>query len=152
MVEVQKIRKEEVLKIYCDGASRGNPGPAAWANIFVKNDEIIYKNSGFIGNSTNNTAEYNAIINALKEAEKYTRWKIEVYSDSELIVRQINKVYRIKKDHLSELCSDVYTLRQKFEDVKFAHVSREHKFIEIANKLCNKCLDENYGVENILRR
>ena len=56
----------DILKIYTDGAARGNPGPAAYAFIFVDKDNIIHKESGYLGNATNNTAEYKAIINALK--------------------------------------------------------------------------------------
>ena len=70
------IKRGDILEIYVDGASRGNPGPAAWSFIFVKDNQIIHQNSGYIGNATNNTAEYKAIINALNEAEKYTRWQV----------------------------------------------------------------------------
>jgi len=142
------IKKGEILKIYTDGASRGNRGPAAWAFIFVKNEEIIHQKSEYIGIATNNEAEYMAIINALREAEKYSRWSIEIYSDSELAIRQINKDYRIKKEHLSRLCDEVYSLCRKYDNVKFWNVSREHKIIKKADELCNKCLDEYYGRKN----
>ncbi len=139
------VKKGDILEIYTDGAARGNPGPAAWAYILVKDGDIIKQGSEFIGHATNNTAEYHAIINALKAAEKYTRWEIKIFSDSELVIRQINKEYRIKKAHLSQLCSEVYLLVQKFEKVKFFHVGRENNFIKQTDKLCNDCLDRKFG-------
>ncbi len=139
------VRKGDILEIYTDGAARGNPGPAACAYILIKQGNIIKQNSEFIGHATNNTAEYHAIINALKDAEKYTRWGIKIFSDSELVIRQINKEYRIKKTHLSQLCSEVYSLVQKFEKVEFFNVGRENKFIKQTDKLCNDCLDQQFG-------
>ncbi|MCZ7362369.1 MAG: ribonuclease HI family protein [Candidatus Methanoperedens sp.] len=139
------VKKGDILEIYTDGASRGNPGSAACAYIIVKDGDIIKQSSKFIGQATNNTAEYHAIINALKDAEKYTRSELKVFSDSELVIRQINKEYRIKKTHLSQLCSEVYSLVQKFEKVEFFNVGRENKFIKQADKLCNDRLDRQFG-------
>ena len=135
------ISKDDILKIYVDGASRGNPGPAASAFIFVHDDIIIHKGVSFIGNNTNNTAEYNAIINALKVAERYSRGHIQVYSDSNLAVQQINKKWRINKPHLAKLCDKVYKLNQKYEKVEFFHVNRNNKFIQKCDELCNNRLD-----------
>ena len=98
------IKRGDTLDIYADGASRGNWGPAAWAFVYVNDNKIFYKNSDYIGIKTNNTAEYLAIINGLKEAEKFHRGKIRIFSDSQLVIRQINKEYRITKSHLSDLC------------------------------------------------
>jgi len=64
------VKKGDKLKIFVDGASRGNPGPAASAFLFVHNDSVIHDECAFIGTGTNNTAEYQAIINALKVAER----------------------------------------------------------------------------------
>lgn len=139
---INPIKPDDILEIYVDGASRGNPGPAAWSYIFVKDSQTIYQKSGYIGNATNNTAEYNAIINALHEAEKFTRWHVKVYSDSQLAIRQINKEYRIKKAHLSELCNKIYNQRRKFEKVKFLHIPRNNPFIQDCDSLCNSCLDD----------
>jgi ribonuclease HI len=139
------IGRDDILKIFTDGASRNNGGASACAYIFVKDDQPFYKKSHFLGDTTNNIAEYEAIIRALSEAEKYTRWNIEVYSDSELVIKQINKVYRIKKDYLSSRCEKVYALVQKFEKVDFISVSRSNKFIKQADQLCNDCINQNYG-------
>jgi len=136
------VKRDEILEIYVDGAARSNSGPAAWIFIFVVDDKIIHQNSDYIGKATNNIAEYTAIINALKEAEGWTRWHIKVYSDSKLAVNQINRAWRINKPHLSKLCDDVYNKRKKLEKVEFFHVKRSNKFIQECDSLCNKCLDE----------
>jgi len=83
------VKRGDILEVYVDGASRGNPGPAAWAFIFVKNEEIIHQKSAYIGHTTNNLAEYKTIVNALKEAKQFSRWHLKIFSDSELVVRQI---------------------------------------------------------------
>lgn len=141
---INPVKRGEVLEIYVDGASRGNPGPAAWACIFIKyNGERIYQKSEYIGHKTNNMAEYEAIINALKEAERWTQWQIKVFSDSQLVVRQINKEYKIKKLHLLELYDKVFNQCQKFNKVEFFNVSRNNAYIKECDALCNKCMDEN---------
>ncbi len=135
------VKKGEKLEIYVDGASRGNPGPAASAFLLVHNDVIIYDECDFIGTATNNTAEYQAIINALKAAEKFSRGQIQVYSDSNLAIQQINKKWKINYPHLSKMCSEVYKLCEKFEKVEFFHVGRNNPYIQKCDKLCNKRLD-----------
>jgi len=134
--------KGNILKIYTDGAARGNPGPAAYAFIFVDDDDIIHKGSGFLGTTTNNTAEYKAIINALKAAEKFDRGRLQIYSDSNLAVQQINKKWKINYPHLSELCSEVYQLCEKYEKVEFFRVSRKNPYIQECDTLCNSQLDK----------
>ena len=136
------IKKGEFLKIYTDGAVRGNPGPAAYAFIFVQNDEIIHKESRFIGNATNNTAEYQAIIHALKAADKFHRGHLQVFSDSNLAIQQINKKWKINASHLKKLCREVYSLTEKYKKVEFFHVSRDNRYIQKCDKLCNSRLDE----------
>ena len=137
------MKKEDIMEIYVDGASRGNPGPAAYAFIFIKKGNgIIHQGYGFIGDQTNNVAEYIAIINALKAALKFTKGDIELYSDSKLVVKQLNKEYNINADHLSRLFDEVYALYPKYRSVKFFHVHRENPNIAKCDSLCNKCLDE----------
>jgi ribonuclease HI len=136
------IRKGEILKIYTDGAARGNPGPAAYAFLFVYNNEIIHQGSGYIGTATNNTAEYNAIINALKAAERFYRGYLQIFSDSNLAIQQINRKWKINYPHLSELCSEVYQLVQKYERVEFFHVGRRNQYIQQCDELCNSQLDK----------
>jgi len=136
------IKKGEFLKIYTDGAARGNPGPAAYAFIFVFNDDIIHKESGFIGTATNNTAEYKAIIQALKAADKFHRGNLQISSDSNLAIQQINKKWKINYPHLRKLCKQVYSLSEKFAKVEFLYVSRDNRYIQKCDELCNSQLDE----------
>jgi len=136
------VKRGDILKIYTDGAARGNPGPAAYAFIFVHDDAIIHKGFGYIGTATNNTAEYKAIINALKVAEKFHRGRLQIFSDSNLAVQQINKKWRINYPHLSEMCSQVYQLREKYEKVEFFYVSRKNPYIQKCDELCNSQLDK----------
>jgi len=135
------VIKEDILKIYVDGASRGNPGPAASAFLFVHNDNIIHEECGFNGTATNNTAEYQAIINALKVAEKFSQGHLQVHSDSNLAIQQINKKWKINYPHLSIMCSEVYKLCEKYEKVEFFHVGRNNPYIQKCDKLCNELLD-----------
>ena len=135
------VKKGDKLKIYVDGASRANPGAAASAFLLVHNDTIIHDECVFIGTATNNTAEYQAIINALKVAEKFSRGHIQLYSDSNLAVQQINKKWKINYPHLSKMCGEVYKLREKYEKVEFFHVGRNNPYIQKCDKLCNERLD-----------
>jgi len=142
-----EIKKGDTLQIYTDGASRGNPGPSAYAFIFVrKSDEkVIDKEAVYLGEMTNNKAEYNAIINALDKASGYYRSDIEVYSDSELVIKQINQEYRIKNTELKKLCDRVYSLKARYTSIKFAYVPRDNSFIKMADKMCNDILNKQTG-------
>ena len=131
----------EPLDVYTDGASRGNPGLAAYGFIFVKNNEIIFEESRTIGKTTNNTAEYYAILSALKKAQEFTTESVIVYSDSELVIKQINNQYRITKPHLAQLRAELATLQKNFRDIRFRNVPREHRFIRRCDELCNQALD-----------
>ncbi len=136
------IKKGDVLKIYTDGAARGNPGLAAYIFLFVHNNTVIHQGSGYIGTTTNNTSEYKAIINALKAAETFHRGHIHIISDSNLAVQKINRKWKINYPNLSELCSEVYQLSKKYKKVEFFHVRRKNKYIQQCDKLCNSQLDK----------
>ena len=128
------------LIIYTDGGARGNPGPAA---IGVVVGEKGYGEA--IGNTTNNIAEYKAVIFGLKKAKsllggkKATEAEIEVRADSELIVSQLNGEYKVKEDSLKPLFIDVWNLKQDFKSVSFAHIPREKN--READRLVNQSLD-----------
>ncbi|MFX1238636.1 MAG: ribonuclease HI family protein [Promethearchaeota archaeon] len=132
----------EKYKLFVDGASRGNPGPAAYAFMLLGDkEEILKQGYGYIGNQTNNIAEYTAIINGLKVAKKLTNGTLRVYSDSTLVVKQMNGQYEVKAEHIFKLHTKVKKLVQNFKRVEFTHVKRNHEFIEKCDFLCNKCLD-----------
>jgi ribonuclease HI len=126
---------------YTDGASRGNPGPSAYAFIVIKEDTILHKGSGFIGISTNNVAEYMAVIHGLKWLTEITRGIIHVRSDSELVIRQLSGTYAVRKPHLAELYHDVSMLSKRFTSVTYHSVPRENDYIMQADLLCNHELD-----------
>jgi len=135
----------EDLAIYTDGASRGNPGHAAYAFLFVRDGRAVLERSGYIGIATNNTAEYRAFIAALTEAARQTTGPVRVYSDSELVVRQLNGVYRVNKEHLRELRDEVLRLAGRFSSVTFSSVRRTDPWIGRADELCNRELDARRG-------
>ncbi len=145
MIQVKDkfIKLEKSIEMYVDGASRGNPGPSAYAFLIVKNSkEEIHQGFGYIGNQTNNIAEYTAIINGLRAAFKFTNGTIKVYSDSALVVKQLNKQYQVRARHISKLYTEVNNLKNKFKKIEFTHVKRNHPYIMKCDFLCNKCLDD----------
>ena len=125
-------------KIYTDGGARGNPGPGGIGVVIKCNDKIL-EFSKFIGNSTNNQAEYKAVILALEEAKKLKIQEIDFYSDSELIVNQLNRKYKIKNKDLSFLFIQVWNLSLNFKKITFTHIPREQN--KEADKLVNQALD-----------
>lgn len=128
----------DTIKINIDGASKGNPGPSAIGIVFYKENEIINEVSEFIGNQTNNFAEYTALIRALEISEQNGYENIEIRSDSELVVKQINKIYKVKDPDIKDLFNKVNALMEKFSSVKITHIPREEN--SKADKLANIAL------------
>lgn len=131
----------DAVVLYTDGASRGNPGDAAWAYVIVRGGAVAASSSGYIGTATNNVAEYHAVINGLRAAQAFTQGRLKVRSDSELVVRQLTGRYRITKEHLADLADEVRRLMRNFSEVGFESVPREHPCIQLADRLCNERLD-----------
>jgi len=126
--------------IYADGASRGNPGQAAiGAVILDEQGRLIASVSRRIGRATNNQAEYRAIIAALEEAIRLGLRQVDIRLDSELVVKQINGEYRVKKVTLKPLCQQVKQLLGSLEGFTIAHIPRRQNME--ADKLANKALD-----------
>jgi len=134
------------LIIYADGGARGNPGPAG-IGIVIADDKgaAIKKYSEYLGGKTNNEAEYEAIIFALKKVkalygkEKIKKMDIEVRSDSELIINQLNHKFKIEEGNLQKLFIKIWNILIDFGKVKFVHVAREEN--READRLVNECLD-----------
>jgi ribonuclease HI len=102
------------LKVYTDGGSRGNPGPAAYAVVITDESGKVVKEYGrYLGRMTNNEAEYNGAISALKEALALGADEVEVFSDSEVMVRQVNGVYRCKAANLQPFLNEVRALKAR---------------------------------------
>lgn len=132
------------LYIYTDGGSRGNPGPGAIGILICDSKKrYLYKGGDYIGETTNNRAEYTALIEALKKAKKYSKGKVECFSDSELMVKQLQGKYKVKNYFLKELYQKIKDLEKNFKKVNYHHVRREDKGIQIVDKLLNKVLDDN---------
>jgi len=126
-----------------DGGSRGNPGPAAIGVIVRDEGTIISKYSGFLGRRiTNNMAEYEALIQALRMASKHGK-EVTCFLDSELVVKQLLGEYRVRDPKLVPLFLKVQKLIDKFDKIKFKHTSRENEFQVIADELLNNELDNN---------
>jgi len=131
-----------MLKIYTDGASRSNPGKASIGIvIFDSRDNEVFKKKEYIGVNTNNVAEYTALVKALTKAKTLTKGELICYSDSELMVRQLNGIYKVKNEKLKELYDKVLKLKVWFKKVDFRHVRRTNSGIQIADSLANKALD-----------
>jgi ribonuclease HI len=127
--------------IYTDGAARGNPGPAA-AGAVIKDEKnnIIATISRRLGTTTNNQAEYRAIIYALEKAAVLGARQVTLYSDSELVVQQINGRYKIKQTALRALYQEVVKLAGVLGKFEIAYIPRERN--KEADALANKALDQ----------
>ncbi|MDT8357227.1 MAG: ribonuclease HI family protein [Methanomicrobiaceae archaeon] len=128
-------------KIYTDGAARGNPGKAAWAYLIVADGELIASDSGYLGITTNNVAEYHAVINGMRAALDRRLRHADLCSDSELVVRQIGGKYRVRAPHLRPLHQEVLRLKEQFTEIRVRSVPRDHPFITRADAMCNAVLD-----------
>lgn len=133
------------LKIYTDGACRGNPGPSSVGVSFstLENQEIAFI-SEYIGETTNNVAEYTALLKALKKAKEEGVENIWVCTDSELMVKQLKGEYKVKADHIRTLHSEAFDLLKSFRKVKLEHVLREKN--KRADALANQALDSLSGL------
>lgn len=129
-----------VVKLYTDGAARGNPGEAAIAFIITDGGKELQRHNERIGIATNNVAEYTALIKGLEAAAKYAK-EIEVLSDSQLVIRQMRGLYRVKEKHLRELFRKAKEMESLFANVSYRSVSRSDSVISRVDKLANEALD-----------
>jgi len=128
------------LIINVDGASRGNPGPASIGVILKdENKQMVAEIAEKIGRTTNNQAEYRALLAGLKKALSLGAQEVVVNSDSELLVRQMLGIYRVKKEELKPLHAEAVKLAGSFKSFKIGSIPRELN--READKLANKALD-----------
>jgi ribonuclease HI len=125
--------------IHIDGAARGNPGPAAYAVVVARPGQPVVEEAGTLGTATNNVAEYTALVNALHLAAELGLKKLDIFSDSELLVKQMAGEYRVKHPDLQPLYQEASGLRKGFDAVRITHVRREQN--KRADALCNEALD-----------
>ena len=136
----------EKVIIYIDGGSRGNPGPSAFSVILCNGKgDILKKYSEYIGKATNNQAEYQGLIFALKKAkayfgkEKIKKMEIELFSDSQLLVKQMNGEYKILDSKIQPLFLTAWNLKIDYKNIKIFFIAREKN--KQADKLVNQALD-----------
>lgn len=132
------------LYIYTDGAARGNPGKSASGfRIYDSKHNLLTKNSFYNGERTNNAAEYIAVIAALKDArEKFGVGNdLELFSDSKLVISQLNGSFKIKSRDLMRLYDEASALLALFKSYKLNNVPRENEYIVLVDKELNVTLD-----------
>lgn len=137
----KQIKIEEInsAELFTDGGSRGNPGPSAIGVAIINDNKIIYELGEYIGETTNNQAEYLALKKGLIQAIEMNIQTLAVFMDSELIIKQINGQYKVKNADLLPIYQEVKKLSANFHSISFTHVRREKN--KIADGLVNKALD-----------
>ena len=138
---VNKLGKK--LRIYVDGASRGNPGPASYGLcVFDEQGNDILEVNEAIGEATNSVAEYRALLRALEEAKKAGAEELQIYTDSQLVARQFDGSYKIRHEGLRRLMARIRDLEKNFKRVSVSHIPRSsHPGNKRADKLANIALD-----------
>lgn len=130
----------DLYEIFTDGAARGNPGPAGGGVVIKHNDLVIGEYYFYFEEMTNNCAEYMALIEALKIAEQNNIMNIRLYSDSQLIVNQLNGIYRVKNEKLKEYYSEAVRILKKLKNYEIIHVKRGKN--KEADNLANLGIDK----------
>jgi len=130
------------LRVYSDGASRGNPGISAIAFMIVTEEgRLLKRYSRYVGVRTNNQAEYEALISALESASKLTDQEVTCCMDSELVVKHLNGEYQVRNPTLKTLWLRVQELKQSFRRITFTSVPRTDTHIKQVDRLANQALD-----------
>lgn len=133
-------KAEKQIKLYADGGSRGNPGPSASGYVLMDmNDSIIFKSGVYLGITTNNQAEYQALKFGLEEAEKLGAREVDVYLDSLLVINQMKGIFKVKNRDLWPIYEAIKEQVSRFNKVRFTHVPRELN--KLADAEVNEVLD-----------
>lgn len=130
---------QKQVTIFTDGGARGNPGPAAIGVVFVENGFVINEFKETIGETTNNQAEYRAVLLALQKAKELGFTHLDFKIDSELVVEQLNRRFKVKDKGLSSLFVQAWNQLANFSKVTFTHIRREQN--KEADRLVNEALD-----------
>ncbi len=127
------------IKLYTDGGARGNPGPAGIGAVLKdEKDNIVVETFEYIGEATNNFAEYTALIRGLEKAKELGVEEVECFLDSELVVKQMRREYRVKDKNLSVLFVKVWNLSLGFKKISYTHIRREMN--SEADRLVNEAI------------
>ena len=139
---------DKKIEIYTDGGSRGNPGPSALGAVLydvTSGKKRVAELSEYLGETTNNQAEYTAIIRALERALELGATEVDCYLDSQLAVKQLTLEYKVKDPEIAKRFTEAWKLLQKFKKYSFTHVRRE--FNKEADALVNEALDKaEFGI------
>lgn len=135
------MEKMRHLLVHVDGAARGNPGPAG-IGFIIRDEEgnLLLEESAYLGEATNNVAEYQALLRALRAAQRFVPAGVTVYTDSELMARQLRGEYRVRQEHLLPLWAEAKRLLGLFARSTVVHVQREEN--READRLANRGIDE----------
>ena len=135
----------EEIKFFTDGGSRGNPGPSASGVVILTMNNDILENFGvYLGNGTNNNAEWLAVKFALEAVSKFRPIKVHAFMDSELVCKQLNGQYRVKHPDLQPIYRDVVSLAKPY-DITFEHVYRAYN--KLADAQVNIAIDRALGLK-----
>lgn len=138
--EVRVAERPVRTRLFTDGAARGNPGPAgAGAVIINANGHIVAKVGKYLGETTNNVAEYTGLILGLKRAKAMGLRELDVFADSELVVKQLNGEYQVKADHLRPLFDEARALLKGFSEIEVRYIPREEN--AQADEMSNRAID-----------
>jgi len=136
----------EKIIIHSDGGARGNPGPAGIGAVLNdEKGEVLAEISRYIGETTNNQAEYQALIAGMEKAKDLFAEELICYLDSELVVKQLNREYKVKNAELATQFLKVHNLSLSFKKIKYVHVRREQN--KEADLLANAAMDKGMGLK-----
>lgn len=137
----RSVKALERIKVYSDGAARGNPGPAGAGAILVASDGTTVARLGrFLGEATNNYAEYHGLLLGLQRALELGTTEVQVYADSQLVIRQLGGQYRVRNAGLKPLFDQALLLLRKFRKYELHHIPREQN--AAADEMSNRAIDE----------
>ncbi|MFA6603426.1 MAG: ribonuclease HI family protein [Patescibacteria group bacterium] len=134
------------LLVHTDGGARGNPGPSG-IGVYITDESgaVVLEHSRYIGETTNNQAEYTAVIDALEHCKTLGAEEVGFFLDSELVVRQLNRQYKVRDAGLAPLFMRVWNLSVSFRKLTFTHVRRE--FNKNADRLVNEAIDRHLAAK-----
>ncbi|MBN2853948.1 ribonuclease HI family protein [Patescibacteria group bacterium] len=131
----------EKIIIYSDGGARGNPGPAGiGAVLYDEKKNLLAEISTYLGVTTNNQAEYKALISAIKKAQELGAKELDCFLDSELVVKQLKREYKVKNAELAPLFLEIHNLSLNFKKINYTHIRRELN--KEADRLANEAMDK----------
>jgi ribonuclease HI len=137
------IEEKEAAKIYIDGASRGNPGSSAIGVVIIDSKGNKHKIKKYLGIHTNNQAEYHALITALVSAKKLKKTHLAIFTDSQLLANQVNRLWKVRDPEIKALYQEAISLISSFKKVKLSHIPRHLN--KEADRLANEALDDYHS-------